>query len=116
MARPRESTEAASVDLRIRLTPTLLDLVDHARGDLTRSAYIRDLIRDHLGPDTIEVPMPAVPTGYTDTPPVADVPRASLSVVRHLHRYKQIGPPLRHDQGVPIYLHVCDCGSEKEDR
>lgn len=44
MARPPDLDEPRIVTIPVRFTPTGAALVDAARGDLSRSAYIRALI------------------------------------------------------------------------
>jgi hypothetical protein len=45
MPRPREANEPATHVLTIRVTPGLLTWLDKNRGPLTRSHYVRHLIR-----------------------------------------------------------------------
>ena len=44
MARPPDLEEPRTVTIPVRFTPTGAALVDAARGDLSRSVYIRGLI------------------------------------------------------------------------
>ena len=70
-------------------------MVDEHRGTLTRSAYVRGLIEG------------VSPQG---TPRLIKV----VSERKHLHRFKDVGDPIRYFQGMPVYLKACECGETKQ--
>lgn len=109
--------------LQLRLSDDDMAALDDQRGDLTRSEYLRRLIRS----DAYEVEIVDTTTDHQNerSRPSRRVARDParqpnhLVVVgpgdRHLHHFKKTGEPVRFHQGKPIYLYRCDCGTEKEE-
>jgi len=114
-----------SVRVDLRLSPREAELLDEVRGNLTRSAWIRQQItnaaKTRMGPeflDTVRPPLQAVPTGYQSAAEDTEVLDQPVPVVinppvegklepNHLHRRGQRLDPPRWVKGQAIWRYQC---------
>jgi hypothetical protein len=104
--------------LYIRVSDADLTHLDQARGDQSRSAYIRSLIAEQTPPEELvdtSTTRGSRPNRRTpDHPPRPNHLAVVAPTDRHLHRYVK-GDLVRHDKGNPIHAYRCECGATKED-
>lgn len=110
-----QRTRIYTKNLLIRVTETDLVNLDLARGDLSRSGYLRGLIPIPEVADEPKTNGRGASTRTPDRRPGRPDPNPFTVVGRHLHHYKKQGEPVRYHQGSPLYLYRCECGDTKED-
>jgi len=122
MAQKPLDASDTTVRLTLRMTERQTHGLDELRGKKTRSEYMRDLLELAMGQKQLndvyyseaDHKMVRKPVIY---PEGAIHVERKLKVIpdkKHLHRFKEVGEPIRYYQGMPVYLKQCECGETKE--
>lgn len=117
MSRPPLDSSDETVRLDIRIPKTTMDAIDTARGESSRSAFIRALIRVYVEPKTPalrNLPTSRITGHPYEASPVPPVNLNTAGAPVHRHRYTR-GDIVRYEKGAPLYQQTCACGDTRVD-